>query len=93
MNDDLRLTQETVREASPLFWPAPKGRAFDAVVGAMELSEFLRQSAIVAEAWGKAGAETRYEKVAGMNHFTVIDALTDPKSAMVGRLAELAGRA
>jgi len=25
-----------------------------------------------------------------MNHFTVIDALADPQSAMVGRLTELA---
>ena len=25
-----------------------------------------------------------------MNHFTVIDPLTDPQSAMVGRLVELA---
>jgi arylformamidase len=92
MNEDLRLTAASVRDASPLFWPAPKGRVFDAVVGALESSEFLRQSAIVAEAWGKAGATTRCEQIAGMNHFTGVDALADPGSAMVGRLAELAGR-
>jgi arylformamidase len=44
----------------------------------------------VAEAWGKAGAQTRFEAIAGKNHFTVIDAMPDPQSAMVGRLAELA---
>jgi len=64
--------------------------AFDAVVGALESSEFLRQSRTVADSWGKAGAQTRYEAIAGMNHFTVIDALADPRSAMVGRLTELA---
>jgi arylformamidase len=63
---------------------------FDAVVGGAESSEFLRQSRIVADGWGKAGAQTRYEAIAGMNHFTVIDALADPQSTMVGRLAELA---
>jgi arylformamidase len=63
---------------------------FDAVVGGLESSEFLRQSRVVAEAWGKGGAQTRYEVIAGTNHFTVIDALADPQSAMVARLAELA---
>jgi arylformamidase len=90
MNQDLRLDEERARAASPLFWPAPQGRAFDAVVGGLESSEFLRQSGIIVEAWGKDGTETRYEEIAGANHFTVIDALTDPHSAMVGRLAELA---
>ena len=53
-------------------------------------SEFLRQSRVIAEAWSKGGAQTRYEAIAGANHFTVIDALSDPQSAMVGRLSELA---
>ena len=87
MNQDLRLDDASVREVSPLFWPAPKGRAFDAVVGGLESSEFLRQSRIIAETWGKDGAATRYEEIAGTNHFTVIDALTDPDSDMVKRLA------
>ena len=52
----------------------------------------LRQSRIVADAWGKAGAQTRYGKIAGANHFTVVDPLTDPQGAMVGRLVELAGK-
>jgi arylformamidase len=90
MAQDLRLDEESAREVSPLLWPAPKGRPFDAVVGELESSEFLRQSRVIAEAWAKGGAETRYEAIAGTNHFTVIDALTDPQSAMVGRLAELA---
>jgi len=90
MNQDLRLDQQSAREVSPLFWPAPKGRAFDAAVGGLESSEFLRQSRIIAEDWGKGGAATRYHEVAGTNHFTVLDALSDPKSDMVQRLAELA---
>jgi arylformamidase len=90
MAQDLRLDEESAREVSPLLWPAPKGRSFDAVVGGLESSEFLRQSRVIADAWAKDGAETRYEAIAGTNHFTVIDALTDPQSAMVARLAELA---
>ena len=90
MNQDLRLDEHSARDASPLFWPAPKGRVFDAAVGSLESSEFLRQSGIIVETWGKDGAATRYQEIPGSNHFTVIDALTDPASAMVGRLAELA---
>src|SRR5215470_11707592 len=69
-----------------------KGHVFDALAGALESSEFLRQSRTVADSWGKAGAQTRYEAAAGMNHFTVIDALADPQSAMVRRLVALAPR-
>jgi arylformamidase len=92
MAQDLRLDESEARSVSPLFWPAPRGRPFDAVVGALESSEFLRQSRTIADSWGKAGAQTRYEAIPGANHFTVIDALADPHSAMVGRLAELARR-
>jgi len=60
------------------------------VVGADESSEFLRQSRAIAEAWAKAGTRPRYEEIAGTNHFTVVDALSDPHSEMVKRLAVLA---
>ncbi len=89
---DLRLDADEARRVSPVFWPAPAGCVFDAVVGGAESSEFLRQSRIIADAWKKGGAETRYEELPGANHFTVIDPLSDPNSAMVGRLAELAKR-
>jgi arylformamidase len=92
MAHDLRLDESEARTLSPLFWPAPKGRPFDAVVGALESSEFLRQSRTIADSWGEAGAQTSYEAVPGANHFTVIDALADSHSAMVRRLAELARR-
>jgi arylformamidase len=89
VNQDLRLTDESARELSPLLWPAPTGRVFDAVAGALESSEFLRQSRVIIEAWSKAGVATRYGTIADTNHFTVLDPLTEPDSAMVDRLAEL----
>jgi arylformamidase len=92
MNQDLRIDAEDVRGVSPLFWPIAAGRVFDAVVGGLESSEFKRQSRIVTDTWRKRRAETRYEEFAGMNHFTVTDALADPKSAMVNRLVDLAQR-
>jgi arylformamidase len=77
---------------SPLWWPVPRGRVFDAVVGGAESAEFLRQSRIVADDWRQRGVETRYEAVPGANHFTVIDPLSDPNSAMTARVAALAAR-
>ena len=90
MNADLRLDAASANAMSPLYWPAPRGLTFDAVVGAFESAEFLRQSRAIADAWGKAGVATRYEEIAGTNHFTVLDQLTDPRSPMVARLVALA---
>ncbi len=92
MNQDFRLDAAEARRVSPLFWPVKSGRALDAVVGGEESGEFKRQSETIAQAWRQAMVETRYEEIAGKNHFTVLDALADPTSAMVARLAELAQR-
>jgi arylformamidase len=91
MNADFKLDADEARRLSPRFWPVPAGRVLDAVVGGDESSEFKRQSRTVADAW-RGSAQTRYEEIAGKNHFTVIEALADPKSAMVARLVELAAR-
>ena len=88
-NQDFRLTPESARTLSPALWPLAPGRVFDAVVGGLESSEFLRQSKLIAQAWQSTG-KTRYEEVPGKNHFTVIDAFADPQSAMTARVAELA---
>jgi arylformamidase len=89
-NQDLRLDEAEARRLSPLYWDVPAGRSLDAVVGALESSEFLRQSKAVAEAWRQHAALTRYEEIAGANHFTVVDSLTEPNSAMTARVAALA---
>jgi arylformamidase len=91
-NADFKLDDAEARRISPLFWPVAKGRALDAVVGGAESSEFLRQSKIVADGWREKGAETRYESITGLNHFTVCDPMLDENSAMTKRLVELAKR-
>jgi arylformamidase len=92
MNSDLRLDDVEVGRVSPLSWPIAPGRAFDAVVGGAESSEFLRQSRIVVDAWRQKGVDARYEEIAGASHFTVLDALSDPNSAMTARCAALAAK-
>src|SRR3954468_14242044 len=92
MNADLKLNEPAAAAVSPLWWPVPRGRVFDAVVGGDESSEFLRQSKAVADDWRQRGIETRYEAVPGANHFTVVDPLADPNSAMTERCVALAKR-
>jgi arylformamidase len=93
MNADLRIDQDALPNISPLFWKVEPGRVLDAWVGGDESSEFLRQSREIADVWKRNGVTTRYQPVAGTNHFTVLDALADPQSAMTRRLAELAAAA
>lgn len=91
VNNALGLTMEAAERESPLFWPAPAGLTMDAVVGGAESDEYLKQSRRIVDVWGLEGVRTRYEEIAGANHFTVVAGLPDPESAMSRRLAELAG--
>jgi arylformamidase len=86
---DLKLDPEQAKRVSPLQWPVAKDRIFEAVAGALESSEFLRQSKTIVDVWGARGASCRYEEIAGTNHFTVVDPLFDPGHPMVRRLALL----
>jgi arylformamidase len=90
VNQDLKLDDKTAHACSPLYWEVPPGRSLDAVVGALESREFLRQSRTIAEAWRQGPTQTRYEEIAGTNHFTVVDPLSDGNSAMSKRVAALA---
>ena len=89
LNEKVGLDAAEAQALSPLLWPAPEGKTLDAVVGADESSEFLRQSAAIVAAWGEGGVNTRYEEIADANHFTVIAPLADANSAMCERLEQL----
>ncbi len=82
----LRLSPEAARAVSPRYQDPPDG-ALHVVVGAAESDEFRRQSRDFAEAWGGT-----LEEIAGANHFTVLDPLTDPASALSRKAAEMARR-
>ena len=97
LNAALDLDEREAAALSPIHWPVPNGSTpggtvLDCVVGADESPEFLRQSRMMADHWGAQGVETRYEALAGLNHFTVLDPLFDPDSALVRRIAALAAR-
>jgi arylformamidase len=90
VNEDLRLDDAEARRVSPLHWRVPAGHALDAVVGALESGEFLRQSRAIAETWRQSMTPTRYEEIAGANHFTIVDPLSQAGSAMTRRVCDLA---
>lgn len=90
INRALALTAEEARRLSPLERPAPAGGRLIAVVGGAESGEFLRQSRMIVERWGRAGVATRYHEVPDAHHFDVIAGLADPGDPLVDMLVELA---
>lgn len=85
-NDNLRLDAAEAEAVSPINWRAPEGLALDVFVGTRESSAFLRQSKLLADAWSANGTATSYCEAIGVNHFTIIDQLTDPQGEIVERI-------
>ena len=77
LQDSLRLTPEQVRQASPALLPAPRHGQLASVVGGAESMEFLRHNDMIRRAWGWARVPV-CEAVPGLNHFSVVEALTVP---------------
>jgi arylformamidase len=86
---DLRLTPASARKLSPALFPAPQGRLY-AAAGADESWEFLRQNALIQQAWGREAVPV-CETVPGAHHFSVLHDLVDPKSRLNGMAIELLG--
>lgn len=89
LNTALRLDEHSARDQSPRHWAVHKAAHLTAAVGGNESSEFLRQSKDMSAAWRAAGVDTAYRELDGEDHFTVIDGLTDPESAMVRELVSM----
>lgn len=91
INEALKLDGARARASSPLLGPVPpKDRLFVAAVGANESTEFLRQSLVMTEQWARAGVKAECSVVPGANHFTIVEHLTDPESAMFNRIVDQA---
>lgn len=91
INDAAKLDTAKAREASPLFWPAPsKDRTFVAAAGGDESQEFIRQSLDITAAWSRAGVKAECIVVPSTNHFTIVDELVRPDSAMLARIVGMA---
>ena len=89
---DLNLTSEQVRQASPVLLPPPSKATLYSVAGGDESEEFLRQNQLIRQTWGNAAVPI-CESLAGLNHFSILEALVEP-SHRLGHLAlELLGLA
>ncbi len=85
MNRILDLDDREAREESPVFHQPVSGRPGLEVVfwvGALERPEFLRQTQLIYEAW-KPLREVSLVHERQRDHFTVIEDLADPDSALV----------
>lgn len=82
---DLRITAAQVGMASPAKWQRPPKGLLYTVVGGDESAEFLRHNRLIHQAWGSQTVPV-CEALPGLNHFSVVTALTQAGS----RLNELA---
>ena len=74
---DLNLTAGQVRQASPALLPGPAQGQLYSVAGGDESEEFLRQNRLIRQAWG-AQTVPVCEALAGLDHFSVLEALAEP---------------
>ena len=86
MNEELQLSEKTALAESPaLHHPAPD-TPVTIWVGGHERPEFLRQSALLREAWGGLGCDARLVVDGTRHHFDVISGLEHPESLLTRTL-------
>ena len=91
LNTDLRLNEAQARKLSPAFMPAATQAPLVTCVGGGESSEFRRQNALLGERW--RGVLAGDVTVPGANHFSVVDGLAEPASALFAGARRLMGLA
>lgn len=77
LQESLRLTPGQVAMASPARLPAPPHGTLYTVAGGDETGEYIRQNRLIQERWGPQRVPV-CEPVLGRNHFSVLEAFTDP---------------
>jgi arylformamidase len=79
MNEGLHLDMDEARAESPALLEPMPGARVACWVGAGERSEFIRQNALLANAWTGLGAATLIVEEPDRHHFNVMDGLADPE--------------
>ena len=89
LSADLRLDEAGALKVSPAFLPPATRAPLYLAVGGLESSEFKRQNALLAQRWKAVlGGDIG---VPGRDHFTVIDALAEPTSALAAGARRMMG--
>jgi len=78
LNQTLKLDEAEAASQSPAVLAPLPGTRLTCWVGQAERSEFVRQSALLANVWTGLGATTELVVEPDRHHFTIIDGLTDP---------------
>ena len=80
LKSDLRLDEAAALKVSPAFLPPATRAPMYTCVGGQESAEFKRQNALLAQRWRSAVAGD--VAMPGRNHFSVVDELANPASAL-----------
>jgi arylformamidase len=80
LNADLKLDEAAALKSSPAFLPPATRAPVMTCVGGDESSEFRRQNALLGERWQAVFAGDI--PMPGTHHFSVLDGLADPASAL-----------
>ena len=90
VNVDLKLDRALARKLSPVAMPPATTAPLYTVVGGDESDEFKRQAALIANTWRYAYAGNI--PAPGRNHFTVLEDLANPGSALFMAALNMMGR-
>jgi len=85
LNDDLHLTEADIVRNSPVRHPRPGNGSVLLPVGELEGPEYLRQSRQLASAW-RGRVSPHLLVMPGMHHFSIVDQLDDPDSALAAAI-------
>lgn len=86
LNERLRLDPSSAQETSPVFRTRAGMPPATFLVGGTETPAFLEQNRQMAEAWSQAGNWADHHAQAGMDHFSLLSALSKPNGPLLQRL-------
>jgi arylformamidase len=90
LQTDLRLDDAQVLQCSPAWMPAPAHGRLLSVAGSLESAEFLRHNRLIRKAWG-AHRVPVCQKLHGLNHFSIVEALAKPDHRLHRMALEMCG--
>lgn len=84
----IRLGDSDALRLSPALGPVPSRGTFYAVAGGDESEEFIRQNALIQDAWGRDVVAV-CEVLPGLHHFSIVDTLASPGQRLHGLAMQL----
>jgi arylformamidase len=92
LNEKLGLDPAEAERNSPILHLPATAAELIIAYGTSELPELCRQSIAYAQAWNERGLPGHLLPVDGADHFTILEALADPRGALTAALLAMIGR-